>query len=212
MKFFIFITLFFLLNCTNKQKSDKENEDFLAVKRTKQGTKLETKSKLILIVDKEGKEMVHLDLNQREAFLKYDKAKETLTGQYTDSTRSQYFNAGGDVLAVIKYEEKGFSLYQPNNILLWKIENQDDIIKIADNNRMRSPYEIRKSDNGNFRAFSPEKLWGDIYTKKGKIYIRGGIAWETIGTKMHPSYCTFLFTQIPESFRIIIWLEILKKM
>ncbi|TAE71448.1 MAG: hypothetical protein EAZ85_10770 [Bacteroidetes bacterium] len=211
MKYYLFICLFFVASCSSQKKSDNEKEDFLAVKRTKENSKAETKSKIITIFDKEGKEVINLDLNQREAFLKYDKTKETLTGQYTDTTRSKYFNATGDVLAVVKYDQNGFSLYQPNNLLLWKVEYQEDIIKIGDNNRMRSPYEIRKNDNGNFRIFSPEKLWGDIYLKKGKIYMRGAIAWETTDTKIHPAYSIFLLTQVPEHFRIIIWLEMLRK-
>ncbi|TAE49763.1 MAG: hypothetical protein EAZ31_07000 [Cytophagia bacterium] len=211
MKYIFICILFFLCQCTGNKNLEKEKEDFLAVKRNKENQNTEKKSKIIAIFDKEGKEVINVDLNQREAFIKYEKGKETLTGQYTDTLRTQYFNGNGDVLAVVKYDEKGFSLYQPNNLLLWRMEYQEDIIKIADNNRMRSPYEIRKSDNGNFRAFSAEKMWGDIFTKKGKMYVRGNIAWETIGAKTNPAYCTFLFTPIALELRIIIWLEMLRK-
>ncbi|TAF99407.1 MAG: hypothetical protein EAZ44_10310, partial [Cytophagia bacterium] len=102
MKYIFICILFFLCQCTGNKNLEKEKEDFLAVKRNKENQNTEKKSKIIAIFDKEGKEVINVDLNQREAFIKYEKGKETLTGQYTDTLRTQYFNGNGDVLAVVK--------------------------------------------------------------------------------------------------------------
>jgi hypothetical protein len=207
--YFLLLLCITFYSCGKKNKIE-EKEDFLAINRNKDTKTEEKKSQIIKILDKEGKEMLNLDLNEREAYLKYDKLKESLTGQYTESNKTKYFNASGDVLAVIKYEKTGFSLFQPNNLLLWCVEYEEENIKIADNQRMRSAFEIKKQGN-TYKVFAPDKMWGEININKGKLWIKGNIIWETATTKIHPAYASLLISPIPESLRMIIWLEMLRK-
>ncbi len=79
----------------------------------------------------------------------------TIDGQQYQRVSSEhkrsYYDSEGQLLAIVKYREGSFKLYDASNHLQWKVKAKTAKIKIANNEEMEAPYQLKQYDNGKLK-------------------------------------------------------------
>jgi|GEM_PF-3150960 len=160
--------------------------------------------------DETQTQLIRSEINERESIINFDKGKQRISGQYNRPERIIYMNYLGDILAYIRYNPDGFSLYNADKKTIWQVKILADKLQISDNVQNNSPHEIRLAENGGYKVFANNKLVGEVTCKQGKLIAKGNRRYETMLKANHPAFGMLLLNDVQEEYRLIIWTELLR--
>lgn len=200
--------LYLLISCLLLQSC---GDDMPKQKLLEKGRFSMKKTLEFALTDENQAQPIHLELNEREAIINFDKGKQRILGQYNRPERIVYLNHLGDILAYIRYTPDGFALYNADKKTIWQVKILSDKLQISDNIQNNSPHEIRLVENGSYKVFAnSNKLVGEITCKQNKLTAKGNRRYETTLKANHPAFGVLLLNDMQEEWRLIIWAELLR--
>lgn len=219
----IFFILFFATGCGSDNKAASTNNSATVVSdKTSASVKEEAIEKLKFKTPEDTEALYIKRYSDHEKLeINFEGVTAELKARSNDKGRLKYKESsqGQDkaVVAEVKYKEESIKLVDEKEQLLFKIKFSEDKIKIANNEDMTSPFELKTK--------SPEKIEirdssgneiGNVkfYADTGKLKVKDNQEKEILvikNFKLSAAPGVILFKDIPAKLRCIILNEILKK-
>ncbi len=212
--FFLFYIVSVLLISCQGHTPYKEADNGLGVgeRDSTVKKKAENPPYMVKFYDKTGRIHINIEISPREAFIKYESGKRYMIGRYEAGKNPIYFDEKGDIIAKIMPTDLGFIIKNNNNQNIFWIKEKDKVFLIADNQRLKNAFEIRKEKNL-IRLYSPSKMIAEMRTEEDKIILKGYDVYEIRDFKEkqpNPAFLAILLNELPEYLRFIILVEMMR--
>ncbi len=174
--------------------------------------KMENPSQVIKFYDKTGRVQISTEISKKEAFIKYDVGKKYIIGRFENDKSPIYFDEKGDILAKITFLDKGLIIKNNSNQPIYWVKETEKAFQIADNQRLKNAFEIRKEKNL-VRLYSPTKMLAELRLEDKKIILKGYDIYEIrdfAEKEINPALAIILLNDIPEYLRFIILVEMIR--
>ncbi|MGK7393830.1 MAG: hypothetical protein ACNS62_04625 [Candidatus Cyclobacteriaceae bacterium M3_2C_046] len=128
--------------------------------------------------------------------------------------KRKFYDQSGETLAEIKFKDDGFKLRDAQGNLLWKVKRKDDKIKIARDEAMTNPFEIRIKNEYYAELSRSEEQMGTIElspeNNPGRIEGEGQFYYFT-GPEPAISGILFLIQDMEPLHRLMVMTEMLAR-
>ena len=147
-------------------------------------------------------------LNENETTIKL--GNKLITGRLSKNDKTKYYDPAGDVIAEIKYKETSFKLRKPDGTLLWKVNINDNKIKVSDNPENKDPYEVKKKE-GVYKVKRHNEELGKVTFDGNNVKVKTPEgSFKLVSNNDSYAFGVLAMKKVPAEHRLIIMAELLK--
>ena len=124
----------------------------------------------------------------------------------------KYYDDNGQCVVKVSYKSDGFKLKREDGSLLWKVKLKSNKIKLANNEEMLNPYQLKRyEDPSEAKLKVGDETLGKVKAKPNKLKVTYGSSVYYLYDQRNLDYGVVGFEEIPLLYRMMILVELAKK-